>query len=175
MRIALVAGLAALALASMVPGAGADVGPRRPDPARDACAGLQEGAACVVNDKAGSCHGPHVSRLYCQVGKPPSQGSAAGTAPAASAGSAADSAPDSSAATGSAATGSATTSGAATGSAAAGSATAGAQAAEPAAEPATTPGHKRGCAVTAPSGVLPVGLALAALALRRRRRSRSMS
>jgi|GEM_PF-5916483 len=159
----------------MVPGAGADVGPRRPDPARDACAGLQDGAACVVNDKAGTCHGPHVSRLYCQVGKPPSEGSATPSpAPAAAPDTSAASAAGSAAA-GSAAASNTATSTAATGSAATGSAATGAPAPEAAAEPATTPGHKRGCAVAAPTSLVPVGLALAALALGRRRRSRSMS
>jgi MYXO-CTERM domain-containing protein len=148
MRIVIVGGLAALVLASTALDATADIGP--PEPARKACAGLSEGAACTLDGKAGTCHGPHPSRMYCQPGQPPSQGSG-------------------SAAAGSGNAGPLVSSG--TGSAAAGSA----QPSDPGnAEPAPTPGHKRGCAVAAPGSAALVGLVVAALALRRRR-SRSMS
>jgi MYXO-CTERM domain-containing protein len=144
MRIVSVAGLAALVLGAVAPNAAADIGPR--DPARQACTGLAEGAACTIDGKAGTCHGPHPSRMSCDPGQPPSQGS--GSAAAATTGSAA-----------------------AVADPAAGSA----QAAAPASpDPAPTPGRKRGCAVADPGSATLVGLALAVLGWRRRRRPRSM-
>jgi MYXO-CTERM domain-containing protein len=174
MRIVMLGGLAALVLAALAVDASADIGPRHPD---RACAGLREGAACTIREKAGTCHGPHPSRLSCVVAKPSSDGSGSAAASADSAAVGSDSAAvgaDHATAVGSdsAAAGASNSAAGASNAVAAGSA----QTPDPAnAEPATTPGHKRGCAVTEPSSAAPVGLVLAALAVRRRRRSRSMS
>src|SRR4051812_50115996 len=52
----------------------ADIGP--PDPARKACMGLREGAACTFDGKPGTCQGPHPSRMSCIVSAPDPSGSA---------------------------------------------------------------------------------------------------
>jgi MYXO-CTERM domain-containing protein len=41
----------------------ADIGP--PDPARKICMGSSEGSPCKIDGKAGTCQGPHPSRMYC--------------------------------------------------------------------------------------------------------------
>jgi MYXO-CTERM domain-containing protein len=174
MRIAIVGGLAALVLASTAPNATADIGPR--DPALRICSGLREGAACTIHGKPGTCHGPHVSRLYCDPKQPPSEGSGSAAADPGS-GSAATGSGSAAADPGSGSAAADPGSGSAAADPGHGSAAAGsAQAPDPGnAEPATTPGHKRGCAVADPGSAAGVGLAFAALAWRRRRRSRSMS
>ncbi len=148
MRIAIVGGLALAMLAAGATRGAADIGPV--DPARRACAGSPENGPCTLDDKPGTCHGPHPSRMYCDTDKPPSQGS--GSAAGSAAGSAGTPA------------GNTVTSvpsyqppaGSATGSAA---------------EPAPSPGHKRGCAMTEPGSAALVGLAVVALGWRRRRRT----
>lgn len=116
--------------------------------------GLAEGAACTIDGKAGTCHGPHPSRMYCTPGPAPNQGSASAVTGSGSAGSG----------SGSGAAGSAQPS-------AAGSA----QPSTPSdPEPAPTPGHKRGCAVADPGGAALAGLAFAALVWRRRGGRRTM-
>jgi len=134
----IVGAIVGLVVIATVSSGSADVGP--PRPARSACMGLAEGQACTIDDKAGTCRGPHPSRLTCQPERPSSEGSGSAVG------------------------------GTGSGSAA-GSATTDPASANP--EPATPPGHKRGCAVASPDTAAPVGLALAALAVRRRRRSRS--
>ena len=212
MRIATVYEVAALALAAMVSSVAADIRP--PDPARKACMGLPEGAACTIDGKAGTCHGPHPSRISCQPGTSPTQGSgsaadtgaagaasgtsgtASGTGNAASGtGNAASGTGNAASGTGNAASGTGNapsgTGNAASGTgnapasdgnhpaAAASGATAGTggAATDPPpgnSEPATTPGHKRGCAIAPPGSAVPIALVLAALAWRRRRKSPSM-
>lgn len=190
MRIATVCEVAALALAAMVSSAAADIRP--PDPARKACMGLSEGAACTIDGKAGTCHGPHPSRISCQPGSPPSQGSgspasepsggaASGTGNAPASGTAASGAGNAASGTNNAASGTgnapasagnppaAPASGAAAGT--------GSAATDPPpgnSEPASTPGHKRGCAIAPPGSAVPIALVLAALAWRRRRKSPAM-
>lgn len=41
----------------------ADIGPM--DPARAICMGSSAGAPCTFEGKAGTCQGPHASRMYC--------------------------------------------------------------------------------------------------------------
>jgi hypothetical protein len=106
--------------------------------------GLADGAPCTLDGKAGSCHGPHPSRMTCQPGQPSSQGpgdAAAGSGAGSAAGSA-------------------------TGSAA-GSATGGdaVDHAPSNPEPAAAPGHKRGCAVATPGSAALVAHAYLELAV----------
>ena len=54
--------------------ASADIGPI--DPARKICMGLAAGTECTYQGKAGTCQGPHPSRMYCVT----SAGSASGSA-----------------------------------------------------------------------------------------------
>lgn len=64
--------LGLVALAAVLGGASAaraDIGPI--EPARKICMGSAEGSPCKIDGKAGTCQGPHPSRMYCTPGKEP--------------------------------------------------------------------------------------------------------
>lgn len=60
--------LATTIVGSLGGAARADIGPM--EPARSICMGKSDGAACTIDGKAGTCQGPHPSRMYCTVGGP---------------------------------------------------------------------------------------------------------
>lgn len=62
-RVAVSVSVAFLSISGVAGQARADVGPI--EPAREICMGQAEGSPCKIDGRAGTCHGPHPSRMYC--------------------------------------------------------------------------------------------------------------
>ena len=75
LRVAVGASMAFVTMSGAAKEASADIGPI--EPARRICMGQAAGAPCEIDGRAGTCQGPHPSRMYCTPMREPAKPSPA--------------------------------------------------------------------------------------------------